>query len=165
MNRHAKARRLLLLCGAMVMLVTDALWLLRSKQADPVEFKLELTQTSITRIPAHPGRIRPTFNPSNNRRLLDGRNLKSVSSFVEDADPEKLGPHSVGHLVLVNLPDEATIGTFRRALLALSSEGICRAAFLAATMSTSGDEGLVYVLTEVRSDEGQTTNCEDRFNR
>ena len=156
-----RSHRGVLLLVLLAAIVTDGVWLAHSLQRERAAFFLEPTQTVFSEERTAPT-VLPEFDPRKSRWLFEGKPLSSLQNFMIDADPEHLGPDSVGKFVAVRLPDHADADILRRALVSLAADGQCQVAVLGFDDLKASDrftDATVYRIKEVLNDAEKSRSC------
>jgi hypothetical protein len=114
----------------------------------------------------------PRFNPSRGFWTFDGQPLSEFASYVEGLE---VGPHGSSPFVIIDLPDDATVGDYEKALASLTLHGICRVGvyaplsnrkFVSLRPDSVPSDSIfvpVYRVINVKFDTGATHACVDRF--
>lgn len=162
MSPFASRKRVALLLLALLLAIANVIWFSTKAAPEIDDFKIELTSHALN-YEAKAEQNYPIFGMPGARWSLDGRPLKSVTSYMIDVDPEGIGPDSIGKYLAFRMADGAGSDAVRHALLALTSEGICQFAILDRT-NRQGHvwQALVYKVRTVRNDDGKLVNCEQR---
>ena len=154
--------------------VAMRLWVTENLDApDPTDFTLEVY--------GEPGGIvfeegsnppLPLFDPETGQWNLGGDRLDDFAPLVRGIE---VGPHGSSPFVIVELPENATVGVYRKAIASLARHGICRVGINSTVpaknpLPTYGNpdwppKGFVAVfrVLSVKFDTGTNHECIDRF--
>lgn len=114
----------------------------------------------------------PLFDPEHGSWTLDDQPL---SEFVGQVEGLGLGPHGSSPFIVIDLPDDATVEDYQKALASLSWHGICRVGVFAPKsnrefVTLRSDVARpdytfvpVYRVLNVKFDTGASYECGDRF--
>lgn len=158
--------RTILVFTALVALVADGTWLAFHTRSDRAAFLLQPTQTSFVDGEKNPEAF-PAFDPVRRKWLFRGKLLSSLKNFIQNSDPERLGPDSIGNFVAIRFPENMVASSLRPAFLSLSNQGICKFAALGfgqSALNSGFPEGTVYVIASVQDDQGRARLCREKIN-
>ncbi|ANU06353.1 hypothetical protein A6F65_00025 [Paraurantiacibacter namhicola] len=182
MRRRLKIRtRILLLIALAVVVAAQGLSLLLNLQrmdsepGNPTEFDFLLEVFGEPGSVVYPKGVKPDlpiFDPRAGSFTLDNQPFSEFASRVEGLE---VGPHGSSPFVVIALPENATVGDYQKALVALTSHGICRVGVYAPLSNREfigfrSDSGpsddtfvAVYRVLIVKSDTSVVRNCIERF--
>ncbi len=144
---------------ALALIGAEAYWFTRAKPVAEPDFELKLTSSGV-RLDRVDRKNIPLFDPIKLRWTVGGLGLASLLPMrvLDKGDVQPMA----GEYVIVSLPPHATPAIFRKALLALSNEGICYFAVLDeedSSPSKVDQDAPIYGIKDVRSNNGQMVAC------
>lgn len=157
-------RRTVLITAALAVLLADGAWFIHRSRAETPAFLLEPTQTAFADDRYALASL-PIFDPTSRRWLFRGKAQPSLQSFVQDADPQRIGADSIGKFIVVRLPNHASAATLRQALLSLTAQGICKVAVVGMNQPPTSArfiDATVFRIRQVQGDDGSVHTCRER---
>lgn len=179
-ERVSRTRGLLLVILAAILLLHGARhlvsesWPVKQMSAsEPTDFTLQVWGTDDFLFVDDETPELPMFGPETGQWTLNGQPL---ADFVEVMRGLEVGPHGSNPFVVVNLPPNATVDHYRRAIASLVEQGICQvgvyepgpaAEYIPANAANPDwpPQGYVsvYRVLSVEPDDLPAKGCEDRF--
>ena len=114
----------------------------------------------------------PLFEPETGQWILGEDRIDDFAPLIQGLE---VGPHGSSPFVIVDLPESATVGVYRKAIASLARHGICRVGIFSPApaenlLPTYGNpdwppKGYVAVfrVLSVKFDTGTSHECIDRF--
>mgnify|MGYP002388197568 FL=1 len=150
-------RKVLYLAVALV-LVVDSLWIVYRMQRPLLAVEAEITLGAHQIVSAEEFQRLPIYDRTQDRWLTGNKTIKDIRKFLNDPDPQRVGPDSVGLFLPLRLSDEGGIETLRRAVSQLAASGICQIA-LFGTRSNGESIGSILRIQRFRNNQGLWKTC------
>ena len=149
----SRVRLLLLLAVGGLVLANVYFWK-RPRQGE--EQQLSISPTALA-LDYADGQAFPEFTSGGNGWVSKGQAVQSIAPFTANAGK---GPDGGGRYLVFRLSGEATVGDFRRALLALAEAGVCQAGVVDSAPGKPSGQGRVRIFRiDWVLDQGQKRHC------
>jgi len=147
---------------AALLVLGNAWWFLRPKEAEHFEFHLEPLYP--IKIPVSSLSSFPRYDQTNDKWLWRGRTVIDPNEFMAILVPNDPTVHRMAEARIV-LPPNSDTNTFRRAILNLARHGICVVQIVSDLPGHAREfytEPLASRITDVRDDAGNQLRCRDK---
>ncbi|WP_310535466.1 hypothetical protein [Novosphingobium sp.] len=165
MKPFSPTLRKALAASAITLALSNIWWFSRHEPEEALDYQLHTTGVGL--LTDTPEAL-PLFYERSGKWQIDGKLESSVSSKLLQTNPEAVAGYPNRKYVAVRLRENAGADIFRRALISLLNEGICKAGIYAGKKAIGPGETLqaeidIYDLAWVRGENGEKRMCQSRF--